>query len=266
MSNSSIYAEPRNITSPEECFFYHTIDVPGHGTFTGEWDLRSRTANYLGKFPLQGKRVLEVGTANGFLCFEMEKQGAEVVAFDLSDQFAADVVPFARFDYRKGEEDHKKGMRRLNNAFWFCHQAHQSKSKVVYGNTYAIPPEIGKVDVSLFGAILLHLRDPFLALQNAAQLTQEAIIVTEPLWKWGRLFSFFALSKIYDGSALFVPNPSLVEPKTTWWNLSPSIVKRFLGVLGFEKSVLTFHAQKHKSGTYPFFTIIAYRTVPNQYS
>jgi predicted nicotinamide N-methyase len=35
---------------------------------------------YLGNFDFVGKRVLDVGAASGFLTFEMEKRGAEVVA------------------------------------------------------------------------------------------------------------------------------------------------------------------------------------------
>jgi hypothetical protein len=36
----SIYAQPRSVTDPESCIFYHTIDIPGYGTMKGEWDLR----------------------------------------------------------------------------------------------------------------------------------------------------------------------------------------------------------------------------------
>lgn len=38
------------------------------------------------------------GTASGFPCFEMERHGAEVVAFDLSAEHPLDMVPFAGGD------------------------------------------------------------------------------------------------------------------------------------------------------------------------
>jgi len=59
--------------------FYHTMDLPTHGTVHGQWDLRGREASYLGNIFLQGKRVLEIGTASGHLCTTMERMGAEVV-------------------------------------------------------------------------------------------------------------------------------------------------------------------------------------------
>ena len=60
------------------------MTVAGLGTITGEWDLRANVRAYLGGVALQGKRVLEIGTASGFLCFAMERMGAEVISYDLS--------------------------------------------------------------------------------------------------------------------------------------------------------------------------------------
>ena len=74
---NAVWEVPRNITSTDDCLFYHTMDIPNHGTVQGEWDLRGREAAYLGHTSLQGKRVLEVGTASGHLCFAMETMGAE---------------------------------------------------------------------------------------------------------------------------------------------------------------------------------------------
>ena len=80
---TNVYADPVEVTNRDDCWFYHTIDVPGVGTIPGEWDLRAGVEDYLGKVTFAGKRVLELGTASGFLCFEMEKRGAAVVAFDV---------------------------------------------------------------------------------------------------------------------------------------------------------------------------------------
>lgn len=265
MLDSGVYAEPREIRSLEECTFYHTMDIPGYGEVKGAWDLRPNVDKYLGGVNLKGKRVLEVGTANGYLCFHMEKQGAEVVAFDLSDEYPADVVPFARWDHKQGVRDHKRMMKQLNNGYWLCHRVFGSKAKVVYGTTYDIPAEIGLVDVATFGAILLHLRDPFFALQNAAKLTRETLVVTEPLWTWWKLLSYFSLSKLHSGYAIFMPQGKLCEPKTGWWQLSPAIVQRFMHVLGFEDTQVKYHTQvqdETAGSRIPFFTVIGRRTVP----
>ena len=81
-----VYAEPRVVTELEECYFYHSMEIPGYGLVEGPWDLRGGVDDYLGGVDLNGKRVLEVGTASGFLCYTMEGRGADVVAYDLSDE------------------------------------------------------------------------------------------------------------------------------------------------------------------------------------
>jgi hypothetical protein len=46
---------------------------------------------------------------------------------------------------------------------------------------YAIPEEIGLVDIAVYGSILLHLRDPFLALQSGLKLVKDTVVTSEPL-------------------------------------------------------------------------------------
>jgi hypothetical protein len=79
----NLWAVPRTITDLKDCDFYHTMDIPGVGLVKGEWDLRLGIRRYLGNVAFRDKRVLEIGTASGFVCFYIESQGAEVVAYDL---------------------------------------------------------------------------------------------------------------------------------------------------------------------------------------
>jgi 2-polyprenyl-3-methyl-5-hydroxy-6-metoxy-1,4-benzoquinol methylase len=242
-----------------ECYFYHTTDVPGHGTIAGEWDLRANVRAYLGGVELQAKRVLEIGTASGFLCFAMEGMGAEVVAYDLSPEHAQDVVPYAGRDYPRARLELQAHTRRLNNAYWHCHHAFRSRARMVYGTVYALPEEIGLVDIVTFGCVLLHVRDPFLALSNAAQLVPETIIVTEPLVVRSKLKR--AVQRWLAGPSLrFYPNFRTGEPKETWWVLSPEIIQSFLGVLGFEKQEVTYHTQIFRGRPVQLFTIVGRRT------
>ena len=96
---SAVYAEPRSVTDLEDCYFYHSMEIPGYGLVEGPWDLRGGVDDYLGGVDLRDKRVLEIGTASGFLCFTMEGRGAEVVAYDLSHEQSWDVVPYAQYDH-----------------------------------------------------------------------------------------------------------------------------------------------------------------------
>lgn len=255
MDDSSIYATPRIVTDPSDCYFYHTVELPGFGVIHGEWDLRRGIRDYLGGVDVAGKRVLEIGTSSGFVCFHMEQAGAEVVAYDLSDAHMIDAVP-NRYDRAQFLATYRQHIRQLNNAWWLSHRAHGSRARIAYGTVYAVPEAIGPVDLSTFGCVLLHLRDPFLALQNALRLTRETVVVTEPLWapdKFGR----------YTTPCMeFVPDPTNTAADVTWWFLSPAVIQKFLAVLGFEDSVVTSSRQVYKGRVMYVFTVVGRRTQP----
>src|ERR1700716_716011 len=83
-SKDKIFATPQKVEDVADCYFYHTMEVPGHGVIKGrDWDLRSGVDEYLGKVAFAGQRVLEIGPASGFLTFEMEKRGADLVAVEV---------------------------------------------------------------------------------------------------------------------------------------------------------------------------------------
>src|SRR5262249_40126413 len=130
----------------------------------------------------QGRRVLEFGSASGAVCFGLEKRGAEVVTFDLAPNAQWDIVPIASLpDLGLHYRNRTVELRRLRHSFWFRHAALGSPARVVYGQIYEVPAAIGPVDVAFFGSILLHLRDPFLALANGARFAREAVVVTDLL-------------------------------------------------------------------------------------
>jgi SAM-dependent methyltransferase len=258
MDEDEIFAKPRVITDLNDCHFYHEMDIPGFGHVNGEWDLRGNEREYLAGITLKGKRVLDVGTASGHLCFYMERQGAEVIGYDLSEKESWDIIPYQRDDYKKHITNFKEHVRKINNAFWLAHGAFRSRARMVYGSVYSIPPQLGTVDISVFGNVLLHVRDPFLALENASRLTRETMVIVE-------------LSGAEQEGEIpclrFLPDFNRCEPKTTWWLLDPKIVKNFLGILGFEKSEVTYHYQNGGSAETPqrgqrrrFYTVVGHRT------
>ena len=264
----------------------------------GEWDLRGQTDTYFGGVSFAGKRVLELGTASGYLCFEMEARGADVVAFDLAPDLRADLIPLATADPDIGAIGSGLDglMEKMRNSYWFCHRLRGSKAKVVYGDIYALPAEIGTVDLATFGSILLHLRDPFLALANAARFAREAVVVTEVLHEYeaaGRVLgesfappaatpkralgarlrrSLFGESAPTPRPAdsvpamVFLPDPNdsmLQHRLNSWWRFTPTTIERMLAVLGFADSTVTTHWQKYNNGhRTQLFTVVARRTAP----
>jgi hypothetical protein len=194
----------------------------------------------------------------------MERQGAEVVAYDLSQEQDQDMVPYSKpgeEGYRQTVKEAKEHIRRINNGFWLAHRAYGSKANVVYGTAYEIPKEIGQVDVSVFGSVLLHIRDPFLALQSAACMTRETVVVTDLNSRRLRYLSWaLRMLGIHRTPMFFAPNYRTCEPRDTWWTLHPDLLKNFLGVLGFEKSEVSYPTYQHRSGKVQFFTLVAHRT------
>lgn len=265
MSTEGVYAPHREVVDLRDCDFYHTMDIPGYGHVEGQWDLRGREAQYLGGVQLKGKRVLEVGTASGHLCLYMERQGAEVVAYDLSPEQQWDLIPYSclgKLELQKMVLAYKNHIRRLNDGWWLAHNANRSKANVAYGSVYSIPREIGLVQISTFGSVLLHVRDPFLALQRAASLTTETMVVAEANSRRLRLLSW-ALRRAGLGLPLMAfapPDPKACVADSPWWRISPNLVQSYLAVLGFEKSTVTYATLPTAWGRGRTYTVVAHRT------
>lgn len=252
-SHDDIYTSPKDISSMDECYFYHTMDVPGYETINGEWDLRGSVDEYLGGFDFSGKRVIDIGAANGILSFHIEKCGADVVSFDLSQDYDWDIVPFYENDNPSIHIDRRNHIRKINNGYWLCHKAFGSNAKMVNGLVYDIPEAIGPVDVAVFGSILLHLRDPFLALEKGARLTKEAIIVSD-ISPYGRLLSKFRKTPRFL--------PKSVDPNGTkdgWFKLPPLLVQEYLAILGFRNSSISWNKFRYRDRLIPIYTIVARR-------
>ena len=252
-TDAALYTAPRDISSLDECYFYHTMDIPGFGIVDGEWDLRGALEPYLGHYNFADKRVLDVGAASGILSFHMERLGAEVVSFDLSEDYDWDIVPFEVNDNASARQARRGHLRRINNGYWLCHKAFGSRARMVNGAVYNIPEQIGPVDVAVFGSILLHLRDPFLALQNGARLAQKAVIVAD-VSPYGRLASrFFKRPR-------FMPRADRPDWVTDgWFRLPPLLVEEYLRILGFENTRITWGDYRFKDRTVPIYTIVAQR-------
>jgi SAM-dependent methyltransferase len=259
VSDASIFARPKMVSELKDCSFYHTMDIPGYGLVQGEWDLRGRVREYLGGCELSGKRVLEVGPASGFLTFSMEKLGADVVGYDLSPEHDHDFVPFPDVDHDRLVDEHRRAIERLNNAFWLAHRAFHSKAKLVHGTVYQVPVGIGSFDLATFGAILLHLRDPFQALHNVLSHVRETVIITDR--SPHRDVSIPFLGKANRPSIHFMPDAGKDGCEIgLWWRFSPEAIKAFIGVLGFGKAAVKYHRQLFHGRMRRMYTVVGHRT------
>jgi O-methyltransferase len=248
-STDSIFLTPWEVGSADECDFYHTMEIPGHGLVSGQWDLRGKADEYLGNYDFAGKRVLEIGPASGFLTFELEKRGASVVAIDVSDDRPWDFVPYPESMLAPIYSVRRAHIRRLKNSFWFAHRKFRSRAQVWYGDVYNIPDELGQFDVAVMAAVLLHVKSPLLLMAECAKRAS-ALIITDLQYDdlEGR-----PVCRLH-------PTPDN-QGWDTWWHLSSDLIRQFASVLGFSDTTTTHHAQHYgvTDGKAGFFTVVAAR-------
>lgn len=136
----------------------------GPGVLTPGWfDLRS-VVDRLPWPDLTGARCLDVGTFDGFWAFEMERRkAAEVIAIDVDEPGQWDwPIGSAQRDIDAIGERKARG-----DGFVIAREALGSCVERLNLNVYDLDPaEVGMFDLVYVGSIMIHLRDPVLALQR----------------------------------------------------------------------------------------------------
>jgi SAM-dependent methyltransferase len=220
----------------DDFVWYHAVELPDGRVLPGAWDLRGHEAAYLGGVDLTGKRVLELGPATGYLTFYMERLGAEVVSFEAGFDVPIDLLPVRGVDHPEEKlRVMQETIDRNHDAWWYLHRQFGSRATFVQGNIYDMPADLGTFDVTLVGAILLHLREPWGALAQAAARTTGTMIVTEPLQD----------DEQPPEANIMRFSPSAEHHMTNWWSIYPGAVVSMLSRLGFGRTETTMHAQHH---------------------
>lgn len=199
----------------EKLDWYHSIELANGLVTPGLFDHRSHLHHYPIPARLDGQRVLDVATFDGFWAFEMEKRGArEVVAIDVEDFDSIDLPPSVRLSMPR-EALRKK----LGGGFELCHQALESRVERKVLSVYDLSPDrVGQFDFVFMSDLLLHLVNPVRALQNVCSVTAgEAVIVDvfNPMLP-GRLIS-------YEGGI----------DHCTWWIMSYEGLRQMVADAGF---------------------------------
>jgi tRNA (mo5U34)-methyltransferase len=143
--------------------WYHCIDLGGGLVTNGWFDLRP-IVDHLPWPDVAGKRCLDVGTYDGFLAFELERRGAsEVVATDIPNHADWDWLPR---DRAKGVAYLESVAGQKGEGFELAAEALGSRVHREFINVYDLSPErLGSFDLVVCGSLLLHLRDPYRALE-----------------------------------------------------------------------------------------------------
>jgi len=149
--------------------WYHSFDLPGGISTVGLF----KHGSVVNKLPipasLAGKRCLDVAASDGYWSFELARRGAaEVVSVDLPDASLQDYA-----GPPSDKPSRSAGTGRANEAFALVKEATGLNVERVDGSVYDLDQlGIGTFDYVFMGNILLHLRDPILALQKVRSVTK----------------------------------------------------------------------------------------------
>ncbi len=160
--------------------WYHCVEVAPGVVTPGLFDLRPIVERM--PWPdVRGRRCLDVGTADGFLAFELERRGAaEVVALDLPEPDDWDWeahVALLGPEYVRAVAGAEVSAG-LNTARRLLGSGVRVHSASVYDLD---PATFGSFDVVVCGSLLLHLRDPLRALAAIRSVCRGRLLCTNQL-------------------------------------------------------------------------------------
>jgi tRNA (mo5U34)-methyltransferase len=197
--------------------WYHTLDF-GNGVVTpGAFDLKPLLPRYHLPESVKGLRVLDVACFDGYFAFEFEKRGAaEVVAVDVASMADVDLAPSVRRRLSTEELNRPTGF-----GFELAKRVYGSKVRRELISVYDLSPErLGSFDIVFCGSLLLHLLNPFKALERMRSVVR----------------GYAHLADYYD--------PGLPSGMTyyrggtdnyVWWSFSLGVLERMIRDAGFER-------------------------------
>lgn len=152
---------------------------------------------------LAGTSVLDVGAWDGAFSFEAERRGAERVL--ATDRWLG---PTGRA------------------GFDLAREVLGSKVEGLESDLMELTPErIGRFDLVLFLGVLYHMKDPHLALQRMAALTERQLIME----------THVDLLGLRHPAAAFYPGTELRGDPNNWWGPNIAAVVALLRSVGFER-------------------------------
>lgn len=232
-AEASVLIEPR-FEAPwhdalnSRCYWYHSMQFPDGEAVQGSWQIDD-FHQYIGSYNLQGKTVLDVGTASGFLAFNAEKHGAQVTGLDAASTVEFRHMPFAStLSYRDIKQSRaiweRENLIPIKNSWWYAWHKFNSKAKCVYApiaELYEWPEQT--FDVVMAGAIVEHLSDPVYSIGAWARLAKEAVLIP--------------FTDVLPLDELVIhPITNLDDPNVfyVWWHLSRGLYIKIFDNLGFD--------------------------------
>ncbi len=162
--------------------WFHNFEL-APGVMTNGWSTMSERMPYF-QIPqdLSGKRVLDIGCADGYFTFLAESRGASVVSIDSWP--------------REG--------------YFLAHEVLNSKAEFHHMSVYDLCPDtFGLFDIVFFFGVYYHLKNPVLALERIASITREYVIIESEIVD--------AQCTQGEGVSRFCEFDELNNEPTNWW-------------------------------------------------
>ncbi len=155
---------------------------------------------------LTGQSFLDLGSWDGFYAFEAERRGA------------ARVLATDSFSWNGPGWGSKQG-------FLLAREILRSKVEDMDIDIMDVCPErVGLFDVVLFSGMLCHMRDPIKALQNAASVCKNHLIIETAV----------GMLEVEEPTMAYVPRvPG--EEQSNYWRPNPQLINLWLKELGFKE-------------------------------
>jgi len=201
--------------------WYHSIDL-GEGLVTpGQFDHRPLLPQYRLPEQLDGQRVLDVATFDGYWAFEFERRGAaEVVALDLDRPAELDLPHSVRQKLQPEQLDVCFG-----RGFDVARLLLNSRVRRVPLSVYSLDSKVlGMFDLVHVGDLLSHLANPILALQRVAAMCRDQALVSEVY--------FPELEHPWPGCRVVYLGG---QHDATWWRLGLDALRQMTLDAGFRR-------------------------------
>jgi SAM-dependent methyltransferase len=250
------FQQPILLPSKNSCYFYHTITFPDGEIVSGTWDIRGNFSGYIGNYPINGKKILDIGTASGFIAFSAEAAGGIVTALEAASPAEFKRLPVAHtkyFDSRREWQNvtNKVHLIPLKNSWWYGWHKFGSNAKLIYAPIEELYDWDDRFDLVFAGAVIEHISDPVTIIGAMARIAREAVIIP--------------FTDVIDTEDLLIQPIQGMDPALDymWWRLSRGLYRRIFANVGFDvEFVLTAHAIANTSSgpvEYTKPTIIARR-------
>jgi tRNA (mo5U34)-methyltransferase len=173
--------------------WYHTIQLRPDVRTAGIFDHASFLDHY--RFPddLSGLSVLDIGASDGFFSFEFERRGAASVTAVDTNSYDGSLAISPSPSHSAAYERKYRSLRESNlqfadvyeacgvppgHNFLAAHALLGSRAVFENGSIYDLPAGGRRYDLVFCGDLMEHLKNPLLALENLAGVTQKLCVIS----------------------------------------------------------------------------------------